>query len=418
MVMDDSVRGASLVVMLDGQTRTFDLEDESVILIGRERTCRLPIDHASISREHLRVRVEGGAVTVEELGSRNGTTLKGQRLEKGKRVPLEDGDSLEAGDAVITMRGVVRHRGERAPQLFPRSAADTPMGRALTEIDALSASRAFVLLMGEPGVGKTSLAIRLHQQGASLSGAPRPFVRVTSVDTLPAELDEELFGSGGEPGALETARGGTLFLDDLGEMPLATQDKLLQALAAQGIMPRLIAATHRNLDDLVARDAFRADLRVKIEREIVIPPIRERKSELAALAQIFLTEAADRLGRTTPSLGDEAKLLLADHKWPGNLRELRMSMERVMPLVRGDEVMAELLGLDPTQRTYSQAPIPAALSSTSLRTELDAFEKARVIAALDAVGGNQARAAELLGLPLRTFVKRLTRFGLTKPRRK
>jgi two-component system, NtrC family, response regulator AtoC len=421
-MMDDqqqSISGARLVVMAGGAAQSFPLTDETAVLVGREETCLLRIDHTAVSREHLRIRVEGGAVTVEELGSRNGTKLHGRRLEKAQRTPLNDGDSLELGEVVITLKGSVLPSAAKGPVPFPPGSPDGAFTKALIRIRDVAPTRAFVLLSGEPSVGKTALAFRLHET----SGVKGPFVRVTSVDVVPAELEEELFGVEGEAeaGAFQTAVGGTLLLDDIGEMPLATQEKVVAAIQKSGGTTnlRFLAATHRNLEDLVAKGSFRADLHALMKDHVIaIPPIRERKDELNALADVFLAATCARLGRTVPTLSGEAQTLLRDHKWPGNLRELRIAMERVVPLVRGNEVMGELLGLDPTQRTFGTPHVPAAGSSASLRTELDAFEKARVIAALDQANGSQARAAELLGLPLRTFVKRLTRFGLTKPRKK
>ena len=169
-----------------------------------------------------------------------------------------------------------------------------------------------------------------------------------------------------------------------------------------------------------AAGTFRTDLFYRLNAiTITIPSLRERADETIALAEHFLTLACARLPRLVPVLSDEAKSALRAHGWPGNLRELRNVMDRVALLARDPVVSVEALGLPRSDRSASTRPPPVAPGVTGdLRTELDAFERDRIVAALEKAEGNQARAAEIVGLPLRTFVKRLTRYGLTKPRQR
>jgi two-component system response regulator AtoC len=425
------------------------------VVLGRDPASGIVVDDASVSREHACVYVKDGVVTIEDLGSRNGTRVRGQPLRRGERVTLAVNEIFELGAVNIAVKGLPGQGTTTGPSatIIPNVAAPTgAMARVYELADLVAPSPVCVLLLGETGVGKTAAAERVHK-GSGRSG---PLVKLNCAAVPEALLEGELFGyekgaftgaQTAKPGLIEAATTGTLLLDEIGDMPLATQAKLLHvveqgevmrlgALKPRPIDVRFIAATHRDLAQMVSANTFRADLFYRINGiTITIPSLRERHDEIVSFAEHFLAATCARMSRTTPQLSPEAKQALIDYPWPGNLRELKNVMDRVALLVRSTVVPAELLGLPggPPVPGASRSVPPGAAGATpsttvtippnkdsgaDLRAELDSFEREKILRALDEAGGNQTRAAEILGLPLRTFVKRLTRHGLTKPRRR
>jgi len=490
---DDPSPGLRLVVLAGGAPRAYPLPENGTVLLGRGGRCPIVIDDNSVSREHAALHVANGAVTVEDLGSRNGTRVGGAKIAKGERVRVGPNELFELGAVVFAVKAPsaksVTPRESAptgpAPGAMPARAgapsAESPMGRAYALAELVAPTPVCVLLLGETGVGKTAAAERIHAS----SRRAGPLLKLNCAAVPEALLEGELFGyekgaftgaQTAKPGLIEAASNGTLLLDEIGDMPLATQAKLLHvveqgevmrlgALRPRTVDVRFIAATHRNLPEMVAVGSFRADLYYRINGiAIMIPPLRERPEEVLALAQHFLAATCARIARPPPTLRDDAVTALLAYPWPGNLRELRNVMDRVALLAQGGVVTADALGLPapgalpsmtPPQGVPSLGPSPAlaprmgtwpppagpsaqgtwppppAVPSVAapptagagaggkdLRAELDSFEKDRIVRALEEAGGNQTRAAQILGLPLRTFVKRLTHHGLTKPRRR
>jgi DNA-binding NtrC family response regulator len=295
-----------------------------------------------------------------------------------------------------------------------------------------------VLVSGETGVGKENAALALHLWSPR---AAHPFV-VVNCAALPESLVEsELFGhekgafsgaTSAKAGYLESAAGGTLLLDEIGEVPLTVQAKLLRAVETRRIVRvgdvrerkvdvRIVAATNRALDEEVRAGRFRQDLYFRLAAAVLhLPPLRERPLELPRLARLFLDEACRAAGRPPMSLAPAAMLLLGRHSWPGNVRELKHAMDWAAASASGDELQPEHLperiaadAVEPERATNAPPPEPPRAvppperSPRPLNESLKEFERARIEEALAASGGNQSRAAELLGLPLRTFVYKL-----------
>ena len=293
--------------------------------------------------------------------------------------PLPEGAVIEAGAAMIVVQTGSREDARRAPMGAP-----TAPGSVLTEMQRLTrlcglvaASELSVLLAGETGVGKEVFAERIHH-GSPRSGGP--FVRLNTAALPEPLLESELFGyergafTGAvrsKPGLLEVAMGGTVFLDEVGELPLATQAKLLRVLEARevlrlgGLAPRpidvrFVAATNRELPTLVAQERFRGDLYFRLNGiTLHVPPLRERVREIAELALAFLLQASARAGRAPPSLSAEAVHALEGHTWPGNVRELKNTMERAVVLADWQLIRPEHLSLA-TAGPLSQPPTSAA----------------------------------------------------------
>jgi two-component system response regulator AtoC len=290
-----------------------------------------------------------------------------------------------------------------------------------------------VLILGETGVGKEVMARALH---ASSQRADRPFVPIHCAALSPALFESELFGHekgaftsavAAKPGLLETADGGTVFLDEIGELPEAIQVKLLRVLEDHavlrvgGVRPikldvRFVAATNRDLEAEAERGRFRSDLYYRLSGvALVVPPLRQRRDEIEPLARTFCEAAAARAGRPAPALSPEALAALEAYSWPGNIRELRNMIERATALCNGAVIEPDDLPLDKIAATLPLAPSRRTAPAAPLD---DDAEKARIIAALAQCKGNQTRAATLLGYSLRKLVYLMTRHELPRPRKR
>jgi transcriptional regulator with PAS, ATPase and Fis domain len=301
-----------------------------------------------------------------------------------------------------------------------------------------------VFVSGETGVGKELVAERVHEKSRRHG---KPFLRLNCAAVAESLLEAELFGyergaftgaTQAKPGLLEIANGGTFFLDEVGEMPLALQAKMLRALESQQVMRvgglsprtidvRFVAATNRDIDDQVRQGRFREDLYFRLNGAfLAVPPLRERVSEIEPLAEEFIRATCEDLGRVpVPSLRPESLLMLQSYAWPGNVRELKNFIERAVLVATGAELSPEHF---PVQRMASTLPLhrigpastpPAAepLPGEPLPPESARSERDRILAALAECGGNQSRAAKLLGISRTTLVARLSDYGVPRPRK-
>ena len=427
-----------LLAVWEGGSSLRPLPDRGTIVLGRGETCDLRIDHRSVSREHAAVHVgPGDAVTIEDLGSSNGTRVRGRTLEARAPAAVAPGEIVEIGAARVLLEG---------PDGAPRGGAPRPADEPMVEVDRLvelvAPSEIGVLLRGETGVGKEVIAEKIHRLSPR---AAKPLVRLNCAALTESLLESELFGheKGAFTGAvavkqglLETGDGGTVFLDEVAELPLATQAKLLRAVESRelfrvgGTQPRsidvrFVAATNRDLPSLCDAGAFRSDLYFRLNGiTITIPPLRERVASIRPLAEELIARQCAKTGRTPPpTLTPEAVAHLEAHAWPGNVRELRNVVERALVLYQGARIGPEHLLLDAGAQRPSRAPpapapvATAAPESSRLHDQIDALERQRVIEALDRFGGNQTKAARLLGISRRTLLARLDAWGLPRPRK-
>jgi DNA-binding NtrC family response regulator len=319
--------------------------------------------------------------------------------------------------------------------------ADAAMVSLFELLRRLATSSIPVLIHGETGAGKENAAWAVHHWSPR---AGQPFI-VLNCAAIPENLVEsELFGyergafSGADrarPGLLEQANGGTLFLDEVAEMPLPIQAKLLRALDQKRITRlgdsrertvdlRIVAATHRVLADEVKAGRFRQDLFFRLSAAVVLlPPLRERPRELPLLASSLLAEASSRMGRPPLQLSAAAMALLQAHSWPGNVRELKNAMELAATLASGPVIEpshlpgdlrgAEPANLPPTAPAEPSGAVPPPRSFRPIAEELRELERQRMMEALEATGGVQTRAAQLIGMPLRTFGFKLKQYKLS-----
>jgi len=343
---------------------------------------------------------------------------------------------------------------------------DASMERIHRLIQQVSSSNLSVLLLGETGVGKQVLAEEVHRCSPRGDKKLMQFNCAALQETL---LESELFGheAGSFTGAtkrktglLESANGGTVFLDEIAEMPVSTQVKLLTAIEVGEVLPvggvetrkidvRFVAATNRDIEAEVERGTFRQDLYYRLNGVAInIPPLRERENEILPLANSFNQRMSKQLGRLPPLLSEDAKQLLLQYSWPGNIRELRNIIERavvlsddqILPSHLPTEKMSSAI-IDPARRTVSGpidiAKLPLTSStagknptvrlpsstvaefreSAGLQDELSDIEKQRIAEALEVCAGNQSKAAKMLGMSRSTLIRRLDDYGIKRPRK-
>ena len=282
-----------------------------------------------------------------------------------------------------------------------------------------------VLVTGEAGTGKELVARALHRSSRRVEG---PFV-VVHCAAVPAEhLEEQLFG---ERGAWTQSAGGTLFIDEIGDLPKPLQPKLLQALqertraalsssaaaASAGSssstpkVPRpdgVVVATDKDLEDLIHEGAFREDLASRLNVvHIHLPPLRARGDDLLRLAQRFVTEAATRMQRPVQGLSPTAAAALSAYPWPGNVRELQNAMERAVALARYDQI-----GVDDLPEKVTRPQRPSPMPAPELLS-LDEVERRHVVGVFEAMGGNRRKTTEVLGIDPKTLYRKLLSWGIT-----
>ncbi len=306
----------------------------------------------------------------------------------------------------------------------------TSGSRAMAEvmhlIERAAPTDSTVLVMGESGVGKELVAEAIHTQS---SRKHRPFVRLNCAAIPETLLESELFGyergaftgaQARKPGKFELADGGTLLLDEIGDMTLATQAKILRVLQSRevervgGTTPihvdvRIIASTNKDLLKSVRDGLFRDDLYFRLNViTIQVPPLRERREEIPALVDFFLAEANQRLGRTIKRASSDALAALMAYDWPGNIRELKNAIERAAVVTDGEVVT--LAGLPQPIRPAGIGLVAGVASqqweapgAMSLDEKIAQLERAFVIEALSRTGGVQAQAARLLGITERSI---------------
>ncbi|HEY5924508.1 MAG TPA: sigma 54-interacting transcriptional regulator [Kofleriaceae bacterium] len=294
-------------------------------------------------------------------------------------------------------------------------------------IERVAKSDASLLLLGESGTGKGLLARLLH---ATSARADQPFMQVDCGAIAASVFESELFGhergaftgaSRMRRGPIELAHGGTLFLDEIGELPLELQPKLLRVLEDKVVLRvgatqpvavdvRIIAATNRKLEQMVAKGEFREDLYFRLRVvEITVPPLRERRADLPALCESLLPRVARRAGYAVKPIADDALARMMAYAWPGNVRELENVLERALVLGEGREIVGGDLELS------DRAPLIEPVQDEESKPHdavMDEIERRRLSAALAAAEGNQSHAAKALGMPRTTFINKLRRHGL------
>ncbi len=381
------------------------------LTVGSDSSCDLVVADRSVSRRHATIELVPGAVKVRDLGSRNGTTYLGARIEQA-RVPL--GGSVRIGRTTLRFSPL-------APEVPPSEREELcgligrslPMRRLFTLVEKLARSDATVLVRGESGTGKDAVARAIHQLSDRASS---PFVVFECAAVNPNLVESELFGHArgaftgadrARAGAVEAATGGTLYLDEVGALPLELQPKLLRVLESREFrrvgenLPRktsmrVVASTHKDLEAEVKAGHFRSDLYFRLAVTVVeVPPLRKRPEDIPLLAAHF----ARRLTGVDVPLNPATLAALQCDMWPGNVRELRNAVERVVTLgsLRGDAPEPE--------------PPPASFKEMRERF-LSQFERDYLVALIERNDGNVSAAAREAKLARSQFYRLLARHGL------
>ena len=413
--------------------------------------------YAEAARELLVEGLRSSDVMTEEGPGRFQLLLPAISADRGRPVIQRLLASLDR-TGIRARSGIAcyPHDGVTAAQLSAHArelvAAPEADRKPMEEVMRLTASVAnsdlTVLVTGETGVGKELIAEMIHR--ISPRGT-KPFMRINCAAIAEQLLESELFGhargafTGADTarvGLFEAAAGGTVLLDEIGEMSLRIQASLLRVLeervvrrvgesAPRPIDVRIVCATNRSLADESAAGRFRLDLYYRISGvTIPIPPLRDRPYAVEAIARAFAALASARTRRGAPAFTDEALEALRTSAWPGNIRELRNAIERAVLLAGGGPIRPAELGLDretvrPSAVTITQdtPTIPPPLVSTApadpraLANEIEELERRRIVEALERFGGNQTRAARALGLSRTTLVARMEAYALRRPRK-
>jgi two-component system, NtrC family, response regulator AtoC len=548
--LPDGAISYELMIASADSVASHALAGDLALVIGRTSEADVKLEGAGVSRRHAILRAAAGRFTIEDLGSSNGTRVRGQPIAAKAPVELAPGEAVQIGDHVIVVRPrhaahvwTMEYLEARLVELYARSgvarlvhvatsgiaaaataaiasvvspldtvarvaagrwavllgdpdpaqaiaiagaiqralvgldpAASTDVlalpdgaprvadalawlaaepkrrahaepilqSAAMKELDAqlepIARSAISVLLLGETGVGKDVMARRIHERS---SRAHALFVRLTCVALTEPLLESELFGYergafGGvvdaKPGLLETAGGGTVFLDEVGELPLAIQGKLLQVIESQEVLRvgalrprpidvRFIAATSRDLTAAVTAGAFRADLYYRIAGFVaLIPPLRARRDDILPLARELIRRASERHNLPPPTLDPGVEAAFLASPWPGNVRELRNLIERAVVLASNRSAEGRTITLRELGDSVESMPSTAAESSDPVDamglspTEL--AERQRIIETLVRCMGNQERAAAALGWSRSTLLNRLDAYRIARPRKR
>jgi DNA-binding NtrC family response regulator len=361
-------------------------------------------------------------------------------LTVGVAIYPEDAGSAE--ELVSAVRQAARSGGgpARAREESEKVVAASPeMKTVFQMVDRVARSPIPVLLLGETGVGKEVVARAIHE-GGPRKGKPLKSINCAAIPhTL---IESVLFGhekgafTGAEraqKGVFEQAHGGTVLLDEVGELPPPAQAALLRVLETKRLSRigadqelevdvRVVAATHRDLEAMCNSGAFRWDLLYRLNTmPIVIPPLRERREEIEPLAELFLREARKAAGsgvRAPRSIDEAARVALESYAWPGNVRELKNVIERAVVVAEGDAIRFE--DLPQRVRGSDLPPESQRTGDRSIDEDADYKERVRryeielIVQALTKAGGNQTEAARILKMPLRTLVHKIQTYGIKK----
>jgi two-component system nitrogen regulation response regulator NtrX len=325
---------------------------------------------------------------------------------------------------------VLRERSGEANQLLGTSVA---MNHLRTLIEKVAPTNSRVMISGASGTGKELVARTIHQLSTR---ANSPFVVLNAATIMPDRMENELFGTealNGESrrvGALEEAHGGTLYLDEVGDMPRETQNKILRVLVDQtfqrvggtnrvSVDVRIVSSTGRDLEREIAEGTFREDLFHRLAVvPIRVPALAERRDDIPTLVRHFADQISRSTGLPPRTIGDDAMAVLQAHDWPGNLRQLRNNVERLMILARGEAtetITAELL---PPEIGEMLPTTPGRaggehLMSLPLRDAREIFEREYLTAQVNRFGGNISRTAEFVGMERSALHRKLKSLGVS-----
>ncbi len=424
-----SRRVATIVVVSGGNAGLRHRVAEGPILVGSAATCAIRLDDKTVSRMHCELRAHpDGGVSVTDHRSLNGTWFSGARI---REAVLQVGARFRVGQTELLIDGAATEAVTPRQPLASFGhliGSSAPMQQLYAEIAQVAPASVTVLITGETGTGKELAARTIHDASPRRDG---PFIAVDCCTLAEGIVESELFGHvrGAFSGAIadrsgffEQADGGTIFLDEIGDLPLAMQPKLLRVLeqreikrvgghAPRSVDVRVLAATHRSLADRVNHGLFREDLYFRLAvADVRLPPLREREGDIPILASHFLS----MLGAPPDTLPDEALAAMAARDWPGNVRELRNHVERSVAL--GWTLAAAARSPSqpsPPSPAALEALVPAHLPLKAARALWsERMETIYLDALLRRAGGNVSQAARMAEVNRRSLQRRIQELGL------
>jgi two-component system, NtrC family, nitrogen regulation response regulator NtrX len=348
---------------------------------------------------------------------------------KADRLVLVANRSLE----IFRLKREVKELKQLAPQPLTLVGNSSALNQLRQTIERVAPTNSRVLVVGPSGAGKELAARTIHAMSSRASG---PFVVINAAAMMPEHMEEELFGvevsngsQGRKIGALEEAHGGTLFIDEIADMPRETQNKILRVLVDQTFQRvggnvkvtvdvRIISSTSRNLDADVQTGKFREDLYHRLSVvPIRVPPLAERREDVPLLVKYFVDQISQATGLPKRRIGEDAIAVLQSHDWPGNVRQLRNNVERLMILAGGDPdaiVSASMLPQDVGSMVPSMPNGNGGeqLMGLALREAREVFEREYLLAQISRFGGNISRTAEFVGMERSALHRKLKALGI------
>lgn len=406
------------------------------IIIGSDERCDVVLNDPFISKQHAEFTIHDGQLRVRDLDSKNGTTLDQATI---KTAFLKEGQTLRLGKTAIQ----IFFREEESIKI-PTIADNvfcgmvgqsSKMKNLFGQIIKIAATDMTVLIRGETGTGKEMVARALHDLSPRKS---QPYVVINCAAISPQLIESELFGhekgafTGAEQrhiGVFEQASTGTLFLDEVGELPLPLQAKILRVLEYQTlrrvggsqeitINTRVVAATHRDLENMVAQNLFREDLLYRLQiLPLFLPPLRERREDIKPLALSFI----QRLAAQPFSVHPDVLTKLENHDWPGNIRELKNALLRAMVFAENQTILPQHISLTtPIKTSPPRVNVSGFFDQTHPHSEnpdlhhlqKDGFEKSRIIRALTETQGDKDLAAKMLQMGRSTLFRKIKELNI------
>ncbi|HET7755280.1 MAG TPA: sigma 54-interacting transcriptional regulator [Anaeromyxobacteraceae bacterium] len=406
-----------------GRERVFDLSGASAVTVGKDDANDITLDDPFVSARHLRLERRGAAWRVRDLGSTNGTWVQGVRVADAE---LPIGAPIALGQCAVALEPVTTRAAE-APAYEGMISSDSAMRQVFELVERVAASDASVAILGETGTGKELVARALHARSPRAGNAFIPVNCSAIAETL---IESELFGhekgafSGAEKlrkGAFEEADGGTIFLDEIGELSFDLQAKLLRTLELGEVKRvgssrpitvnvRVVAATHRDLRAQIRAGKFREDLFYRLcVVPITIPPLRRRRADIRSLAQAFLDRAAPR--GLAPYFTEDAFRKLEEYDWPGNVRQLKNVVVRGL-LFRGEGVAISpgAVTFEDTRTTPTASSDDDTLHVRGLTME--EIEREAIRLSLRRNKGKRAAVVRELQIAKSTVLKRITQWEM------
>lgn len=322
-----------------------DLPETGSLLIGRGDECDLVVPYRSLSRKHARLHI-GPPHRIEDLGGMNGTHVAGEKLAAGMSATIRSGDAVYLGNVVV----IVHEPAAKTETIGEFIAVDLATKATVALVDELARGTNHVLLYGETGVGKTTLAEYIHRS------SPRGQTRLSRVSCMALASEDgarELMGTSAYPGILERAHGGTLLLEGIDELPLSLQTRVLEVMttsrvaridggAPKPIDVRLVTTAGADVNERASAGKLLPALFTLFGRStVLVPSLRQRPDDVLPLARFVLDQLGMRIAKPALRITHDVERLLTMHPWPGNVRELKNVVERSALLSHGDAVDAK-----------------------------------------------------------------------------